>query len=143
MQITRHTDYSLRLLVYLCLQEQGHLVTINEVAGNLDISRNHLAKVVNKLGQHGFVETVRGNHGGIRLLVPSAEIILGQVVRTMEMNMDIVDCEKNHCPITGNCRLKSILDEAKQAFLAVLDNYSLADLIRQPRIMKQLLNVSA
>lgn len=143
MQLTHYTDYSLRVLIYLTLQEDDRLVTINEIAEHFSIARNHLIKVVQRLGQLGYVQTVRGKGGGIRLGKPPKAIGIGAVVRDMEANLEIIDCGKPPCPLAGNCDLKGILDEASQAFFAVLNRYTLADLQQQPQQIQQLLHWSS
>lgn len=128
MRLTRHTDYALRVLIYAGARDY-RLVTITEVADAYRISRNHLVKVVNTLGRQGYLETLRGKGGGIRLSRPSAAISVGHVVRTMEERLDIVDCTGSECPIRVPCRLRSALDQARDAFMGVLDGYTLADLV--------------
>ena len=108
MRLTRHTDYALRVLMYLGARD-GHLATITEVAQVYGISRNHLVKVVNALGHLGYLETVRGKGGGIRLGRAPATIGVGEVVRAMEENLDIIDCEGSQCPILAPCRLRTAL----------------------------------
>ena len=128
MYLTRHTDYALRVLMYAGAR-QGRRVTITEVAEVYDISRNHLVKVVNTLGRLGYLQTSRGKGGGIRLGLPPEEIGVGRVVRHMEEQLEIIDCAGSECPILGPCRLSGVLDEALEAFLAVLDRYTLAYLL--------------
>jgi len=127
MRLKQYTDYALRVLMYAGAREDT-LVTISEVAQAYGVSRHHLVKVVNQLGVLGYVETVRGRGGGFRLGCAPAEISVGEVVRHMEGCLDIVDCAGTGCPILGPCRLRPILGEARDAFLAVLDRYTLADL---------------
>lgn len=140
MQLTRHTDFSLRVLIYLSLNKTGELVTINEISDHFDILKNHLTKVVHHLAQKKYIETVRGKNGGLRLARDPADIKLGDVVQSMEMNLDVVDCSKPLCPLINNCKLKRILNKAKQSFLKTLNNYSLADLNNEPEIIKNLLH---
>ncbi|MFA9461285.1 Rrf2 family transcriptional regulator [Thiohalorhabdus methylotrophus] len=130
MRLTRHTDYALRVLMYLGARN-NELATITEVAEVYKISRNHLVKVVNVLGREGYLQTVRGKGGGIRLGMPPEQIGVGAVVRVMEENLDIIDCVGTECPIIAPCRLRTALGEARDAFLAVLDSYTLADLVVQ------------
>ena len=139
MQLTRHTDFSLRVLIYLALIKENELVTISEISEHFNILKNHLTKVVNHLSQEGFIKTIRGKNGGIRLARKPNEINLGKVVRAMEMNMEIIDCAKPVCPLTGFCDLKGILNQAQQSFLTTLDKYTLADLNNQPQQVKSLL----
>lgn len=130
MHLTRFTDYSLRVLIYLGLKGEQRS-TIQEIAEQFDISRNHLMKVVHELGQNGYVTAVRGKHGGLVLQRPPAEINLGMLVRDTEHDMRLVECFGDHsdCRITQACLLKSVFNEALQAFLAVLDRYTLADML--------------
>lgn len=140
MQLTRHTDFSLRVLIYLSLNENEELVTINEISEHFDILKNHLTKVVHHLSQQGFINTTRGKNGGLRLAKRPDEIKLGDVVQSMEINLDVVNCSKPSCPLMNNCELKNILNEAKFAFLKILNNYTLADLNKKPEIIKNLLH---
>lgn len=131
MQLTLYTDYSLRVLVYLGLRP-GEQATINELAEAYGISRNHLVKVVHHLGQTGYVHTMRGKSGGMRLGKPVDEIIIGEVVRQTEPHMNLLECfeeETNTCPITAACALKHALYQARKAFIDVLDCYTLADVL--------------
>lgn len=131
MQLTRFTDYSLRLLIYLAMNDD-RLVTIKEIARSYDISQNHLMKIVHQLGGLGYLETVRGKGGGMRLARRPALINVGDVVRDTEEHMDIMECFKTEfkdCPLLPSCALKSILIDARKNFLATLDRYSLADLM--------------
>lgn len=143
MQLTRHTDFSLRVLIYLSLNKSDELVTINEISEHFEILKNHLTKVVNHLAQKGYIETVRGKNGGIRLARNPADIKLGDVVQSMEMNLDVVDCSKPLCPLINNCKLKRILNEAKQSFLKTLNHYTIGDLSEEPETIKSLLHFSS
>jgi Rrf2 family nitric oxide-sensitive transcriptional repressor len=142
MHLTRHTDYALRVLMYVGAR-QGQRVTITEVAEAYGISRNHLVKVVNALGHQGYLQTTRGKGGGIRLGLPPGEIGVGRVVRAMEEQLEIIDCAGSECPILGPCRLSGVLDEALEAFLAVLDRYTLAYLLGNQDQILQALGVPA
>lgn len=129
MQLTKHTDYSIRVLIYL-VEHPG--ATISEMAEFYQISRNHLVKVVHALACKGFVATARGRHGGVRLAREAHLIGVGEVVRAMEPHFDLVECfnyKRNHCAALPGCGLKSAFQEAALGFLAVLDRYSLADAI--------------
>ena len=132
MQLTRYTDYSLRALVYLGLNSHRRC-TIAEIGAAYGISENHLMKLIHQLGQEGFITTIRGKNGGLELAMPASEISLGAVVRVTEGNLALVECFKgadgNTCPIAGPCALTGVLEEALQAFLAVLDRHTLADLL--------------
>jgi len=130
VRLTTYTDYGLRLLMYVALKG-GELATIQEVADAYGISKNHLMKVAYDLGRHGYLETVRGRGGGLRLARPTERIGLGDVVRSMEEDFTLVECfapGADGCRITRACRLKGVLGEALKAYLAVLDGYTLADL---------------
>lgn len=140
MRLTLHTDYALRLLMLLAM-EQDELHTIEAVARRYGISRNHLMKVTQTLAQRGYLESVRGRGGGIRLGRPAAEINLGAVVRATEDGFALVECfdrERNTCVVASACGLRGPLDEALRAFLAVLDRYSLADLVGNPGSMRRM-----
>lgn len=145
MRLTVYSDYSLRLLMYLAVRPE-RLSTIKEVAGAYGISANHLMKVVHQLGLAGYVETVRGRNGGIRLGRAAAEIGLGEVIRHTEPDMDIVPCmepDSRTCPLRRTCRLKGALDLARLSFLGVLDDYTLADLTSTPGPMRSILGLSS
>lgn len=140
MRLTLHTDYSLRLLMLLALEPE-ELHTIEEVARRYEISRNHLMKVAQTLAQEGFIESLRGRGGGLRLSRPPRRINLGAVVRTTEDSMALVECfdrERNACVVSPVCGLRGPLEEALAAFMAVLDKYSLADLISNPVAMHRM-----
>jgi len=134
MQLTYHTDYALRLLMYLALKPD-RLTTVEEVSTAFGVSRNHMMKVAHGLGRAGYVETVRGRSGGLRLKRETGSIRIGAVVRDMEEGWQIVECfdlARNTCVIAGPCRLKGVLKEALGAYMAVLDRYTLADLMANP-----------
>ena len=130
MNITQHTDYALRALMYLGATPERR-VTIKEVAERFDISRSHLMKIVTELVAKGFVDGARGKGGGLTLARATAEIGVGDVVRQVEPSLELAECfgTQSRCLLDPACRLKSALDAALQAFLAALDCVSLADLI--------------
>ena len=130
MYITQHTDYALRALIYLGTNSE-RLVTIQEISERFGVSRNHLMKVVNALIRAGFVEGVRGKGGGLRLARAPREIAVGAVVRQMEPGMDLVECfgAGCQCILDPGCKLKVGLSKALAAFLKVLDEMTLADLV--------------
>ncbi|SEN95964.1 transcriptional regulator, BadM/Rrf2 family [Paracoccus alcaliphilus] len=138
MKLTRHTDYALRVMIYLARPGDG-LVSIRQIAGVYGISQNHLMKIVQSLGHAGFVETVRGRHGGLRLARAADQISLGGLVRHTEGDIRLVDCQG--CVLTPGCSLPSIFAEATEAFLAVLDRYTLADITARQGLLYQLLNL--
>jgi len=127
MQLTRHTDYALRVLIHLAAVPSGR-ATIPEIADAYGLSRNHLMKVVHSLGQGGFIRTQRGRGGGFALAADPADIRIGAVVRHSEPDMAMADCAS--CAIRPACGLSGILAQAVSAFLTVLDGYSLADAAR-------------
>jgi Rrf2 family transcriptional regulator, nitric oxide-sensitive transcriptional repressor len=130
MHLTLWTDYALRTLIYVGAKGD-ELSTIAEIAESFDISKSHLMKVVNKLGQQGYIDTVRGKGGGLRLRRPPAEIRVGTVVRETEEDLAVMGClaESGFCRIEGCCVLRRALRQATVAFLRTLDGYTLADLL--------------
>lgn len=130
MRLTLWTDYALRTLIYVGAKD-GRLSTIAEIAESFDVSKAHLMKVVNKLGQQGYIQTVRGKGGGIRLGKPAANIRVGTVVRETEEDLAVMGClkERGFCRIEGCCVLQNALQDATRAFLETLDGYTLADLL--------------
>lgn len=130
MHITQHTDYALRVLIFLAANDH-RLPTIQEISERFDVSRSHLMKVVNQLIRNGFVEGVRGKGGGLRLARPAAGIMIGEVVRRTETDLALVECfsDASHCLLTGNCNLKGVFATALEAFLASLDQVSLAQVL--------------
>ncbi len=128
MQLTSFTDYGIRTLIFLASLPEEELSNITEVTELFGVSRNHMVKVINRLAQLGYVHTVRGKNGGIRLLKSADAITVGAVVRDLEP-LDLIDCSVEACHITPACRLKEKLAKAKQAFLAELDDCTIADLL--------------
>ncbi|RMH59330.1 MAG: Rrf2 family transcriptional regulator [Zetaproteobacteria bacterium] len=131
MQLTIYTDYSLRVLIYLGAHPDRR-VTINEIAESYGISRNHLVKVVNQLSQKGWITTIRGKHGGMHLAFPPEQINIGMVIRQTEPHMNLLECfdkENNTCSISPACTLKRVLYQARRAFMEVLDQHTLADVL--------------
>ena len=130
MHITRYTDYSLRILMYVALKGD-EISTIREIAESYDISKNHLMKVVQELNAKGYLIAVRGKNGGLRLNGRPEDINIGSLVRDTEQDLALVDCfiDSKNCTITPACHLKIVFAEALEAFFKVLDQYSLADLV--------------
>ncbi|MDH5325869.1 MAG: Rrf2 family transcriptional regulator [Gammaproteobacteria bacterium] len=131
MQLTLHTDYALRVLIYLSLKP-SEMVTIDEITDYYGVSRNHLVKVVHHLATQGFIKTTRGKNGGMQLADKPEKITIGSVVRKMEANFDIVECfnDKNaRCNVVPICNLKSVLQKASANFLSYLDQFSIADAV--------------
>ena len=140
MRLTLYTDYALRVLIHVAVAD-GKLITIRDIAERFDISKQHLMKVVSDLSRKGYLDTVRGRGGGIRLHRPARDINIGQVLRETEDKLDVIGClgRRDYCPIERVCVLRGVLYDAIQAFLAVLDGYTLADLIRPQRALSLLL----
>jgi Rrf2 family nitric oxide-sensitive transcriptional repressor len=144
MRLTLHTDYALRVLIQVAIND-GRLTTIAEIAHSFGISKNHLMKVVNDLGRRGYLDTVRGRNGGLRLLRRPAEINIGEVVRATEDELGVIGClhGSGYCRIERACVLRGAAREATDAFLAVFDRYTLADLIGPHHALAALLRVPA
>jgi len=141
VQLTLHTDYTIRVLIYLATFPD-RLVTVGEIAARYDISRNHLVKVVNGMAREGYIHTVRGKGGGMRLARDPKDIRLGAVVRHTE-SMVLLECfelERDRCPITSACVVKGVLEQAQERFLMTLDGYTLADVVKNTRRLVPLLS---
>lgn len=134
MRLTVHSDYSLRVLMYLAVFPD-RLATIEQIATAYGISQNHVMKVVQTLARNGFIETLRGRSGGIRLALPAQDITVGGVLRATEEDFHLVECfrSKSACCITPVCRLKGALSNALEAYLHVLDDWTLAQLVTSPK----------
>jgi Rrf2 family transcriptional regulator, nitric oxide-sensitive transcriptional repressor len=130
MRLTQHTDFALRVLIYLGLNDRD-LATIQAISDAYGISKNHLMKVVRELVSHGYVASTRGIGGGIRLAKPAEQINVGAVVRDMEPDFALVECFRpdNACVITPACLLPNMLSQASKAFMQELDQYTLRDLL--------------
>ena len=141
MRLTTFSDYSLRVLMYLGVRGE-RLATISEVATAYGISEHHLVKVVHHLAQHGYIETLRGKGGGMRLARPPESINVGEVVRGTEDTQKLVECfdrQSSDCRIEPACLLKGALGRALDAFFAALDRHTLADLlVTRPRLARAL-----
>ncbi len=141
MRLTVQTDYALRMLMHLACRA-GALVTIHEIAERYGISKNHLVKVAHGLGRAGFIETLRGRSGGLRLARPAEEIPVGTVARHTEQNSALVECfpgGSGGCLVMPHCKLKGVLAEAQEAFFAVLDRYTVHDLVKRNPALLELL----
>jgi Rrf2 family nitric oxide-sensitive transcriptional repressor len=140
VRLTLHTDFALRVLLRVGLND-GKLTTITDIAQSFGISKAHLMKVVNDLSQKGYLNTVRGRKGGIRLMREPRHINIGQVVRDTEDQLNVIGCleHRGYCCIERVCVLRGALRNATEAFLAVLDAHTLADLIKPQRALLSLL----
>jgi Rrf2 family nitric oxide-sensitive transcriptional repressor len=136
MQLTRLTDYGLRVLMFVGRQH-GRICTRPEIARYHGVSQEHLRKVVHKLAILGYLNTSRGRNGGIVLGRDPAEIRIGDVVVALEADLSIVDCQALGCVLRHGCSLKSALNEARRAFIAALNEVTLADLLSDPGMRRQ------
>jgi Rrf2 family transcriptional regulator, nitric oxide-sensitive transcriptional repressor len=137
MQLTVFTDYGLRALMFLAAHPD-RLCSVREIAEHYNISYNHLVKVVHRLSQLGYVDSLKGKGGGIKLGPETISRRLGDLVKALEPNMNIVECfnrDTNFCRITNSCQLKHYLLDANSAFLASLNKYTLADTVRMPAVI--------
>lgn len=143
MRLTYFSDYAFRTLMYLAVTPERRC-TIREIAAAYDISRAHLMKVVNVLTRQGMVTAQRGPNGGLTLAVPADQIRLGDVIRKTEDDLGLVECFRpdNRCRLTPACALAPALDRAMQAFLAELDQQTIADMVRQPQSIRRVLNIA-
>lgn len=144
MRLTTFTDYTIRVLIFMGMHPE-QLTTVGELAQRYDISRNHLTKVIHYLGQQGYIETLRGKGGGIRLAIEPQDINIGTLVRDTEKNSALAECfskQTCHCKILPACRLTGILKEAQESFYQVLDKYSVADLIVNVSVLENLLVIN-
>jgi len=145
MRLTAFTDYSLRVLMFLAAEPERR-ATVGEICLAFDIKANHLTKVVHHLAKSGWVSTLRGKGGGLTLARPASEIPIGEVVRDTEGRDELAECFSNdagHCVIARHCRLRGVLAEAVEAFHAVLDRYTLADITANQQQLVQLLRFMA
>jgi Rrf2 family transcriptional regulator, nitric oxide-sensitive transcriptional repressor len=134
MRLTSFSDFALRLLMYAAAQED-RLITIEEASEVYNISRTHLMKIANALTKAGYLKAVRGRSGGLALAKPPHKIKVGDVIRATEPDFILVECfaSGSKCTITRCCQLRGILHEELDAFNAVLDKYTLADLMLRPK----------
>lgn len=132
MHLTTFSDYTMRVMMYLGLQ-RGQLVTISDIAQAYKISENHLMKVVHHLAQRGYIVTVRGKGGGLRLVREPNTVNIGEMIRSSEGDTGLLPCldTSGTCCIQPSCKLMGILREAQVALFTVLDKYTLADLLQQ------------
>jgi Rrf2 family iron-responsive transcriptional regulator len=129
MRLTQQTSYSIRVLLY-CAANTSTNSRIRDIAATYAISELHLFKIMHVLVESGFIETVRGRNGGIKLAKPASEITIGAVVRATESNFFLTDCfdtTNRDCPLVDSCGVNGVLSEALRAFFAVLDSYTIAD----------------
>jgi len=142
MRLTRFTDYSLRVLIYLGLQ-QNELVTIRRISDAYGISRNHLMKVVSLLTRMGYLKAQRGPGGGIRLARLPEQINLADVITDTEEDLVMVECfdEEGNCIITPACKLQRVIGEALKAYIKTMKAYTLDDLLDPQKDLSELLEI--
>lgn len=140
MQLTKHTDYAFRVLIYLASIPENQLSTVQQIAEHFDISRSHIMKVVHKLASVGLVHASRGQSGGIKLGQAKETINLRTVIELMEATLSPVNCDSPICIIRKNCTLKNILFDAQRQFLAHVEQYTLADLAEPTTTIMRLLS---
>jgi Rrf2 family nitric oxide-sensitive transcriptional repressor len=144
MELSRFTDYSLRVLIYAAARE-GEKITLSELAHAYRISHHHLVKIVHYLGKLGYLQNRRGRSGGILLGRKASEIRVGDVIRKTESHFNLVECfsaGSDTCRISPTCRLKGVFQEATQAFLDVLDHYTIEDLVQSRSSILRLLSLN-
>lgn len=145
MQLKKYTDYALRVLIFTATKDDGQLANIKEISTTFSISTNHLGKIVFELNKKGYLETVRGRNGGIRLAKSPEDMNVGKIVREFEEDFTIMECfdkDRNQCVISPACQLKHALNEAVQAFLHVLDAYTVKDLVSNDGQLKRLMGIT-
>jgi Rrf2 family nitric oxide-sensitive transcriptional repressor len=141
MNLTKFSDYSLRVLLYLALNPDRP-VTVAEISRAYGVSQNHLVKVAQLLIEKGYVTSVRGRNGGLRLNRPASDINIGKVVRVTEPHWDVVECfdsATNTCPIDGVCGLRGALRRAREAFLGTLEQHTIEDFLPRSTALLKLL----
>ncbi len=136
MRLSLYTDYSLRLLVYLAGVDDGKPVSVASIAKKYAVSTHHMHKVAQGLRKFGYVETVSGRSGGLRLARPPEALSIGDIVEAMEGSGHMADCGRGPCVLHGACLLKGVLDRAERAFIDGLRNYSIADVVRGPTLTR-------
>lgn len=145
MELSRFTDYSLRVLIYAAVRKPDK-ITLSELSRAYCISRHHLVKIVHHLGKLGYLANRRGRNGGIYLGRNPEQVSVGDVVRRTESHLNLVECfspKNNACRLSPSCRLTGALIEARDAFLGVLDSYTLADIASNKRSILNLLRLRA
>lgn len=144
MRLKKYTDYALRVLIFTASKNDGTLANKKEISEVFNISENHLGKIIHELNKLGLIETIRGRSGGIRLAKPASEINVGHVVRAMEDDFHLLECfdrKTNYCVITPACKLKHVLNDALMAFLEVVDQYTLEDLLTNQEELQELMGI--
>ena len=140
MQVTLFSDYALRMLMYLGVRPD-EVVPISQIAEAFGASRHYMLKVMNDLTEAGYITAVRGRRGGVKLAKAPADIRVGKLVKATEPHEGLLDCIPggSDCPIEAVCKLRKIFIEAQAEFYRTLDNYTVADLIAQPKKLQRIL----
>ncbi|WP_173918119.1 Rrf2 family transcriptional regulator [Halobacillus sp. Marseille-Q1614] len=144
MRLKKYTDYALRVLIYTATKPSDELSSKKEISDVFHISENHLGKIIHQLNKLGYIDTIRGRSGGVKLAKNPEEINIGMVVKAMEDDFYLLECfnsSENYCVITPACKLKHLLNEALGAFLNVLDQYTLADLLQNKDELRELMDI--
>lgn len=144
MRLTRQTNYAIRILMY-CAANEGRLSRVPEIAAAYSVSELFLFKILQPLVENGFVETVRGRNGGVRLGKQATDITLFDVIRVTEENFAMAECFENgaaECPLVDSCALNEALRKALGAFFEVLESYSIDDLVKARPSMRDLLGIA-
>jgi Rrf2 family transcriptional regulator, nitric oxide-sensitive transcriptional repressor len=136
MRLSLYTDFSLRMLVYLAGNKGGQPVSVAEIARKYRVSAHHMRKVAQGLRRLGYVSSISGRGGGLRLALPAESLRIGDVVEAMEGSGKLVDCHAGPCMLHGGCILKGALDRAERGFIDSLKKYSLADVVRGPTLVR-------
>ncbi|KAF3999029.1 RrF2 family transcriptional regulator [Glaciimonas immobilis] len=130
MQLTKFTDFGLRVLMYLAAMPAREIVTVGELAQRFDIPKNHLNKVVNRMVKQGWILATPGRNGGVRMARAPETLHLGDILNVMEGHTQLVDCSQPLCILKGNCYLKRVLDNGQREFYTNMNRYSLAELVQ-------------
>ena len=145
MRLTKQTNYAIRILMY-CAANKGNISQVADIADAYGLSREFLFKILQPLTRNGYIETIRGRNGGIRLARDAADVTLSEIVRLIEDNFEMAECfrgEAINCPLVDSCQLNSALREALNAFFAVLDTYTIEDLAVNRFQIHKLLGIEA
>ncbi|WP_197497510.1 Rrf2 family transcriptional regulator [Cupriavidus sp. D384] len=141
MQLTRFSDYALRLLMYVSRGDGTRPITIAEVGQQFEISHNHLVKVAARLSKLGWISATRGRHGGLQLGPGAEKLSIGTILRELEGHKSVIDCSDPPCALNGNCRLKRALDQAEEAFYQALDGITLAEVSGNSRTAESIISL--
>jgi len=132
MRLSLYTDFSLRLLVYLAAADPDVPVSTTAIAQKYRVSAHHMRKVAQGLGRLGYIESLEGRRGGLRMSVPPEELRVGDVVEKLEGIGRLVQCKRGPCPLHGGCALKGERVRAERMFVAELNKVTIADVVRTP-----------